>query len=210
MSQHAGSSSSEPHRVFFGLSDVYVDIGAHIAYFFRGDGERLAVLAPFIQTGLESGDQCLIVTEATAASTILDRLAELGADVQGAKDSGQLLISNGGSELEEMESVFEAVISRTRDAGRRIIRIGGDMTWVLDKSLTTEKLLEWEAFYDRHVGPRANFVALCQYDHSRFGGSTVMAALQTHPLSIIGNVVQENPFYQDPEEMLRMHSQGRG
>ncbi len=112
--------------------------------------------------------------------------------------------------MEEMESVFEAVISRAREAGRRIIRIGGDMTWLLDKLLTTEKLLEWEAFYDRHVGSRANFVALCQYDHNRFGGSTVMAALQTHPLSIIGNVVQENPFYQDPEEMLRMHSQGRG
>ena len=29
-----------------------------------------------------------------------------------------------------------------------------------------------------------------------------MYALQTHPLSIIGNIAQENPFYRDPAEVL--------
>ena len=30
-----------------------------------------------------------------------------------------------------------------------------------------------------------------------------MSALNTHPLTIIGNIVQENPFYRDPEEVLQ-------
>ena len=77
------------------------------------------------------------------------------------------------------------------------------MTWALSKMPSSEGLLEWEAFYDRHVGPRAGFIALCQYDHTRFSGSAIMCALQTHPLSIIGNVVQQNPFYRDPEEVLQ-------
>ena len=83
------------------------------------------------------------------------------------------------------------------------MRIAGDMTWALNKMPSAEKLLEWEAFYDRHVGPRASFVAPCQYDHCRFGGTTIMSALDTHPLSIIGNIVQENPFYRHPEEVLQ-------
>jgi len=73
----------------------------------------------------------------------------------------------------------------------------------LGKLPTTEKLLEWEAFYDKYVAPRANFVALCQYDQSRFGGNAIICALQTHPLSIIGNIIQENPFYRDPSEVLQ-------
>ncbi len=77
------------------------------------------------------------------------------------------------------------------------------MTWALGKMPTSEKLMEWEAFYDRYVGPRASFVALCQYDHRRFGGSAIMCALETHPLSIIGNIVQENPFHRDPDEVLQ-------
>ena len=77
------------------------------------------------------------------------------------------------------------------------------MTWALGKMPSSEKLLEWEAFYDKYVGPRASFIALCQYDQTRFGGSAIMWALQTHPLSIIGNVVQQNPFYRDPEAVLQ-------
>ncbi len=99
--------------------------------------------------------------------------------------------------------MFSDFVSKAKRAGRGRMRVAGDMTWALGKMGSSEKLLEWEAFYDMYVGPRASFVALCQYDHSRFGGSTVMNALQTHPLSIVGGIVQENPFYRDPEEVLR-------
>ena len=109
--------------------------------------------------------------------------------------------------MDEMSSMFDAVISRSKSAGREVIRIGGDMTWALGKLPSPEKLLEWEAFYDKYVGPRSNFVALCQYDQSRFGGSAIMCALQTHPLSIIGSIIQGNPFYRDPSDVLHELSQ---
>ena len=200
----AGNGSETQNQVYFGLPDIFVDVGAHIAHFFRGEEERLSVLLPFIQAGLEADNQCcLLVTEGAASPMIQEHLRELGVDVTAAVSSGQLLISDGGSEVQEMSSMFDNVISGAKSAGREVIRIGGDMTWALSKMPTSEKLLEWEAFYDKHVGPRADFIALCQYDHTRFGGSAIMCALETHPLSIIGNVVQQNPFYRDPEEVLR-------
>ena len=52
----ARSPSGTPYQVFFGLPNVYVDIGAHIAHFFRGEQERLTILIPFIKSGLEAGD----------------------------------------------------------------------------------------------------------------------------------------------------------
>ena len=207
-SSHPGGSDVEASgKVFFGLTNVFVDKGAHIAHFFRGDQERLDVLAPFLQAGLVSGDQCVLVAEASASPMIVGSLKELGVDVEAVLASGQLLISDGSPSVDQMSAMFEAVISRSKGAGREVIRIGGDMTWALGKLPTAEKLLEWEAFYDQYVGPRANFVALCQYDHSRFGGSAIMCALQTHPLSIIGNIAQENPFYRDPSEVLQELSQ---
>jgi len=209
-SSHTGGSNTDAtDQVFFGLPDVYVDKGAHVAHFFQGDQERVNILAPFLRAGLESGDQCVLVAEASASPIIADSLKELGVDVEAALASGQLLVSDGGSSMDEISSMFEDVISRSKSAGRDVIRIGGDMTWASGKLPTAEKLLEWEAFYDKYVGPRANFVALCQYDQSRFGGSAIMCALQTHPLSIIGNIVQENPFYRDPGEVLQEISQNR-
>ncbi len=202
-SHPSGSDLGTSGKVFFGLTNVFVDKGAHIAHFFRGDQERLNILAPFLRAGLESGDQCILVAEAAASPIILDSLKKLGVEIESVLASGQLLVSDGSPSVDEMSAMFEDVITRSKSAGREVIRIGGDMTWALGKLPTTEKLLEWEAFYDKFVGPRANFVALCQYDHSRFGGSAIMCALQTHPLSIIGNIVQENPFYRDPSEVLQ-------
>ncbi len=160
-SSHTGGSNAETtDRVFFGLPDVYVDKGAHVAHFFQGDQERVNILAPFLRAGLECGDQCVLVAEASASPIIADSLKELGVDVEAALASGQLLVSDGGSSMDEMSSMFEDVISRSKSAGREVIRIGGDMTWALGKLPTAEKLLEWEAFYDKYVGPRANLVAL--------------------------------------------------
>jgi len=198
-----GNGLENETQVYFGLPDIFVDVGAHIAHFFRGEQERLSVLLPFIQAGLEAGDQCCLVTEGAASPMIQEHLGELGVDVGAALASGQLLVSGGGSNEQEMSAMFDDVISGAKVAGREVIRIGGDMTWALSKMPSSEKLLEWEAFYDKHVGPRASFIALCQYDHTRFGGSAIMCALETHPLSIIGNVVQQNPFYRDPEDVLQ-------
>ena len=202
------NSSGTSDKVFFGLPNVYVKRGSHIAHFFRGEPERLMVLAPFIQAGL-AADQCILVTQPPSSNVILDNLRNSGVDVDTAVASGQLLISNGGSDVEEMSLMMDATISKARSSGRDLIRIAGDMTWSLGKLASAEELLEWEAFYDRHVAQRASFVALCQYDHTRFGGSTIMSALQTHPLSIIGSIVQENPFYRDPEEVLRELAEAR-
>ncbi len=202
----AGDPRSED-IVFFGFPAVYVAEGAHIVHFFKGEEERSTVLAPFLKAGLEAGDQCLLVTEPSASPNltdyaITDYLSELGMDLEAALAQEQLVVSDGCSQVEEMASMFASLISKAKRSGREQIRIAGDMTWTLGKMASSEKLLEWEAFYDRYAGPQTKFVTLCQYDHTRFGGSAVMAALQTHPLAIIGNIVQENPFYRDPVETL--------
>ena len=59
-------------QVFFGLPDVYVDKGAHVAHFFQGDQERVNVLAPYLRAGLESGDQCVLVSAATGSLIVKD------------------------------------------------------------------------------------------------------------------------------------------
>ena len=93
-----------PNQVFFGLPGVYVEEGAHIAHFFEGEAERLNILAPFIQAGLEADDQCIVVAEPSASPIIIDTLRESGVEVEASLDSKKLLISEGGSEVEEMAS----------------------------------------------------------------------------------------------------------
>jgi hypothetical protein len=43
---------------------------------------------------------------------------------------------------------------------------------------------------------------ICTYDLTKFGASVVMDALRTHPAVIIGGLLQENPFFVPPDELL--------
>jgi len=103
-----------------------------------------------------------------------------------------------------MAFIVEDLILRARSDGRRCVRVAGDMTWVLSKMRTAEKLLEFEAILDKYLGSSNNCVALCQFDHRRLSGSVVMGALRTHPRSIIGNMVEKNPFHLDPKYILQV------
>jgi hypothetical protein len=38
---------------------------------------------------------------------------------------------------------------------------------------------------------------------SRFDASVVIDIMRTHPMVIIGGILQENPFYVPPNEMLK-------
>ena len=53
-----------------------------------------------------------------------------------------------------------------------------------------------------YVVPKYDHPVICTYDLSKFSASTVMYALRTHPVVIIGALLQENPFYVDPDQLL--------
>lgn len=181
--------------LFFGRPGIYSTEGAHIAHFFEEEKERLTVLAPFIRTGLTDNHQCLLITEPSRFATLEPLLRVVSVDVKSALVSGQLVVCNGLAQVSEMSSIFEETLSRARGAGRKAIRIAGDMTWVLGGKATTENQLEWEVLYDRYLGPHANLSLLCQYDNANSSGAAILCALHIHPLSITDRFIQENPFY---------------
>jgi hypothetical protein len=43
---------------------------------------------------------------------------------------------------------------------------------------------------------------ICAYDLSKFGASVVMDATRTHPVVIVGGLLQENPFFVPPDQFL--------
>ena len=66
-------------------------------------------------------------------------------------------------------------------------------------------MLEYEAranaIWVRQEGP-VNPV-ICTYDLTKFGGELVVDIMRTHPLVIIGGILQKNPFFVSPDEFLR-------
>lgn len=79
------------------------------------------------------------------------------------------------------------------------------MEWALEDKPGIHDLLEYEAqandIWLHQEGP-VNPV-ICTYDLTKFSGDVVIDIMRTHPMIIIGGILQENPFSVPPDEFLR-------
>ena len=73
------------------------------------------------------------------------------------------------------------------------------MEWALEDRPGVEGLLQYEA--EANLVPFEDPV-VCAYDLSKFGADVAVDVMRTHPLIIIGGILQENPFFVPPDEFL--------
>jgi hypothetical protein len=192
-----------------------LDEGMHICTFFRTSAEKYRVLMPFIREGMEQGDRAFHVVNPSFRSEHAQRIAEAAIDSVRAELEGQLKIVGwdeaylrGGSfNQSAMLSLLPVLLNDGRTRGFPVTRFIADMEWVLNDPGALGRLLEYECRANLAL-PRAGDIVLCAYELDKFGAAIVIDALRTHPIVLIGGIVQRNPFYVPPEELLKELSQG--
>ncbi len=187
-------------RIPLGFGGLHATVRDHIGHFFKTTKEWESVIVPYFKTGLERGDICVYVMspEAHAESTIIEALAGEGVNADQYQSSGQLILGEGKTTPEGMESWLSEVAA-IASARSNLVRWAGDMTWSLKKMPSSETLMKWECACNvKEVAA----VYVCQYDLTQFLGSVIVDALKTHPLCIIGGTIHKNPYYVAPEAFL--------
>lgn len=181
----------------------------HICAFFNSVDEQHRVLRSYIKDGFADGDKAFHYVDPKRRDEHLSWLAEEGVDVPEATATGQLevrpwqdaTLRGGRFELETWLSTFEEVLQSGPAAGYGQTRFFGHMEWALTGLPGTEDLIEYEIRVN-YVIPKYEDTVVCTYDLTKFGASAAMDALRTHPFVIIGGLVQENPFYVSPDQLL--------
>jgi hypothetical protein len=181
----------------------------HICAFFNGLDEHYRVLRSFIKGGFDQGDRAFHLVDPKRREEHLRRLADAGIDVKEAIDSGQLEVhpwQDGPLRGDRFDqdtwlAGFEHVLQAGPTTGYAQTRFLAQMEWALEDLPGVEDMIEFESRVNQVV-PRYPDAVICAYDLSKFGASTVIQALRTHPLVIIGGLLQENPFYVEPDEFL--------
>jgi hypothetical protein len=182
----------------------------HICAFFSDMDEHYRVLQSFIRDGFDQGDKTFHLIDPERHEDHLGRLADAGVDVEEAVASGQLEVhpwADGPLHGERFDqdtwlAGFEEVLQSGPASGYTKTRFLAQMEWALVDLPGTDDLIEFETRVN-YVVPKYDDPVICAYDLSKFGASTVMWALRTHPVVIIGGLLQENPFCVDPDQLLR-------
>ncbi|WP_169806109.1 MEDS domain-containing protein [Roseateles chitosanitabidus] len=195
----------------------------HICAFFNSREEEAQVLGPFYREAFRRGERNLHLMAPGALAAHRAALAATGMDVAACEACGQLALATWP--VEDGRPRFDAeawleVLARAADhptprerppiddaherhalagAGQRLV---ARMDAALDAGADPIDLLIYEARLNGLVDGR-QLPTICVYDLARLDGATMMDLLRTHPLTLIGGVLRENPFFTPPAEMLR-------
>jgi hypothetical protein len=178
----------------------------HLCAFFHSEEEEFRALLPFLVDGLTAGEKVVYLVDGNNIDEHRRRLRDGGVDFEAVEQSGQLDVVGWPPNVRDVDAVDQAksvddFLSAARNQGYRRMRVVGDMDWAAENQISDAYLIKLEARLDI-VYSRYDVSVICAYDLSRFSGVAVLDVMRTHPIALIGGVIQHNPFYIPPEQML--------
>lgn len=181
----------------------------HICAFFNAPDEERRTLRSFVTDGFERGERAFHIVDPGLRDDHLKWLADAGIGVEPAMAAGQLQIRSWGEaylrggrfDQDAMLALLEDVLQSGHAAGYPLTRVVAHMEWACSDRAGVGDLVEYETRLN-YVLPKYDDPVICTYDLSRFDSTVTMDILRTHPVVIIGGVLQENPFFVPPDQFL--------
>lgn len=191
------------------LAGAALTHSCHACAFFHTKEEEYRVLMPFILEGFERGDRAFHIVSHEHRAAHLARLAQEGIDVAAAEAGGQLEVQEwGDTYLKDghfdqhlmIDMLLKAIGPGNAPPGKMSRNIA-NMEWALEDRPGVHDVVEYEARLNQAL-PAQHDPVVCTYDLSRFDAGIVVDILRTHPMVIIGGILQANPFFIPSEQML--------
>ena len=182
----------------------------HVCAFFNSEEEEYRVLLPFIKGGFECGHKAVHVINPDQRSEHMDRLVGAGIDPAAAERSGQLelrintetYLRDGKFDQDRMLQAFEQIASGNAPGGFPLSRIVCRMDWAGEGQSYINDLVEFESRVNQ-IWEDHDDAVICTYHLGKFGGNAIIDIIRTHPMIIIGGILQRNPFFARPSEFLQ-------
>lgn len=190
-------------RAPLGLGDREVPVPSHICLFYRDDDELRERLR-FLTIGLEDPQQaCVIFGKFDRLSAVLGYLAEdSGRDIEADIRSGQLVLIDAMSTGEATLAHIAVTLDRLVAGGVTLIRFLGFIAWGDVRWPPEDDLLAFEARVNAAV-MRYPAIIMCSYKMDALSGPILIrGGIQTHPLTLLGDRVCENPHFEPPDDYL--------
>jgi hypothetical protein len=181
----------------------------HICGFFISVNEEYRLLLPFIKEGIELGEKVFHVVKPTMQDDHFQRLASVGINVAEIQQKGQLELCDwesayfpdGRFDQNRMLAMWEDVLRGAVPRGFPKTRLVAHMVWALEDREGVSDLLEYEARFNLVHDERD--LVICAYDLTKFKANVIIDVMRTHPMIIIGGILQENPFFVPPDEFVQ-------
>ena len=201
------STTSSKSRL---VNDTTLGKCRHVCAFFRTLDEHYRVLLPFIEEGFAKSERGFHIVNPVLRDDHRRRLTAAGIDVPDAENRGQLIVRDwrdtyrreGRFDQQLMLATLEGALKDSIQSGFPMSRLICNMEWAAEDRPAVDDLLEYETRFN-YVLVNYPDPVICTYDLSKFRADCVVDVMRTHPMIIIGGILQANPFFVAPDEFLR-------
>lgn len=179
-----------------GFAELRVDVPSHVCLFYSDDAELRQRLGFLAHTLDDPSQAAVLFGKQERLEQVLGYIGEdFGRDVAADLEAGRIVLVNGARDpdalLGGIASALDASIARGATLIRFLGFIGwGDMEWPENEELMTFEAKVTEAVKSYPA------VVVCTYNIGELPGSVlIFAGIETHPLTILGSTLCENPHY---------------
>ena len=188
--------SPKIRKAKLGFAELTVDVPSHICLFYSSDDELRQRLG-FLARTLDDPEQVAVLFGNPARlEQVLGYIGtDFARDAAADLKAGRIVLVNGTRDpdalLAGIATALDAIVARGATLIRFLGFIGwGDMDWP-----ATEDLMTFEA---KVTGAVTSYpaVVVCTYNVEQLPGSVlIFAGIETHPITILGTTLCENPHY---------------
>jgi hypothetical protein len=198
-------------RVKLGFGgDREIEPGTHVCAVYDNYDQLMEILFPFIATGLRNHELCVVLGDDALMETVRRRMAREGLDPDRYVVAEQLLFltaiehyyAESRFNVPRLLRALDDLLQLMASQGFAAARVAGDNSSLMEH--VVHSLGDWVQYEAQiNVSMRGKpVVALCLYNQRRTPGHVLTTMLKTHPLVVMDGVIHENPFYQEPDQLL--------
>jgi hypothetical protein len=202
--------TSNQEMMVLGIGDYSCNRGTHICGLYETAKERDEIIFGFLRKGYLEGDlQLYCPVERTADDFYRDfgaHCPECAGHLHDSnhfelKSAKELYYPDGMFDPRHMDKALNEYYLYSQSKGARNVRATAEMSWALDAIPGVEYLMAYEARLNYFI-PGKPWISICMYNITMFSGAMIMNVLRTHPFTISGGVITQNPYFIHPDIWL--------
>jgi len=202
--------SSDQEVLKLGIGNYSCNWGTHICGLYEKEKERDEIIFGYLNQGIVDRDLQLYIhseqSEEDFRENFVHHCPECNEsindseilDIKKAKD---LYYPAGIFDPWYMDTAINGYYAYTQRNGQRNLRAIAEMAWALETIPGVEHLFAYESRLNYFVQNKT-VISICLYNITKLTGEMIMNVLRTHPFSIIGGVITQNPYYIHPDIWL--------
>ncbi len=202
--------TSDQQVLELGFGNYTCNWGVHVAGLYETEEEIDQIIMGYLHQGDLDGDLQLYYSTERSAADFVQVYGERYPDCCNHTADPERFQLCATKELYYPNDVFSPwamdeglnnFFAKSQADGKRNIRATAEMAWALEAIPGIEHLMAYESRLNYFI-PGKPWISICLYNVTKFSGATIMNVLRTHPYTISGGVIMENPYYQDPDVWL--------